>query len=107
MRLRQHHGADGKNLRDGVRFSQPTRTKIARPGRRIEQCGDDDNAQVATENHDRDAARDEADMHQHQKQRAQQQLVRDWVQIGAKLRALPEESGQSAIQAITDAGDDH
>ena len=84
----------------------PAGAEIARSGGGEEYRADHHDANVAAEDQDGDAARDEPLVHEHEKERAEQQLVRNGIEIFAQSRALVQNAREQAVEAIADAGQD-
>ena len=105
--LRQHNRRYREDLSQRICLAQYAGGEISRACRSVQQSRNDDDANVSTEDHDSDPHRDQSHMHQYKEERAQQQFVRNGVEIGAKLRALAEDSGWGAVQTIADAGKNH
>jgi hypothetical protein len=80
--------------------------EIAHAETDVEQRGDDENAQVAAKNQDRDTPRHQLLMHEDQEQGAEQELVGHGIQVLADLGLLLEQARGQAIETITESGDD-
>jgi hypothetical protein len=70
----------------------------------VQQRRDDENAEIAAEDQDSDAPGDQPFVHEDEEKRAEQQLVRDWIEILSEQRALMQDARQQPIQPVADTG---
>lgn len=86
-------------------FAVDTGAEITHAQTDVEKRSNDENAQVATKNQDRDAPWHQPLMHEHQEQGAEQELVGHGIEILADLGMLLEHSCGQAIEAVAESGD--
>ena len=104
--LLDEHDGEAEDLNDSVEFAEQAGAEVAQGASGEEQGGDEQDAEVAAEDEDRDVTRHEVHVGEHEEERAEQQLVGDGVQILAEGGALREPSGEEAIEAVREAGED-
>src|ERR1041385_6562136 len=101
MQERQGHADD---LRCRIGLAKPAWPEDLHDSCRVEQRANDQNNDVAAEDQDRYRPADDVRNREHQKHRAQEQLVGDRVQILAQRCFLLQYAGQEAVQSISDSG---
>jgi hypothetical protein len=104
--LEQHHKENGRDLGTGVGFAEDARAEIAKSGDSIEHGAGGQDRDIAAEHHDRVFPRNLVEDGEHEKQGAQQKLVRDRVEILAKQGLLVETAREEAVKPIADSGQD-
>src|ERR1700722_2853594 len=100
------HCRERDNLGQGVGLAVNTGTKIPHSNADIQDRGNDQNAKVAPKYQHCYPPADEAFVVQHQKHCAQQQLVRDRVEVLPEHGALMQQSCQQSVKAIGDSSEE-
>jgi len=100
VKLAKEHRQEGNNLRQRIGLAEDARLEVAQANAGIKNGGDHHNSQVSPKYQDRDAAGDKALVMQHEKQCAEQEFVRDRIEVLSKDSPLLQPSGEEAIQAI-------
>ena len=104
--LMQDDDGDRCNLGYGVGLSKDAWTKLPSSGNRIKDGGYKKDANIAPEDQDSDGPWHQALIHKDQKQCAEQQFVRDGIEILAEYGSLFENASQDAIECVSQAGTD-
>lgn len=100
--VKDHH-RHGQHLGKRVDLAERTWLKVAAARHGVQNRGDKENAEIAAENQYCDPHRHQPLMKQHEKQRAQQQLVRNRIQIFAQHRALLQGPRNQSVERIRNA----
>src|SRR5258705_4524182 len=103
---KQHDEEYSGNLGEGIHFAKNAGPEIAQPGGRVEYGAHAQNANIAAEHDYGVSPLDEMENRQHHEQHAQQQFVRDRVQILANACLLMQLARQEAVEQIRQSGDD-
>jgi len=98
--LAEEHGGDGKDLGEGIGLAKDAGVKLAPASGRIKQGRNQQNTHIPAEDQHSDGDGHQLLVHQHEKQRAEEQLVGYRVEIGAEHGALLEEAREHAIEGI-------
>src|ERR1039457_2230531 len=98
--LCQNNEENSSDLTTSVQLAINTGPEVAKPDRGIQNHGGGHDAQVAAEHQDGVLPRDLPDKRKHQKQRTQQQLVGDWVQILPKQGLLVQGPRQKSVEGV-------
>src|SRR5205807_3872652 len=106
MCLHQHNEENGTDLRNRVGLAEDTGAEISQTCDREQHSASGENGNVAAENQHRILPRDLMQNRKHEKHRAQQELVSDWIQILSEQCLLVECAGKQSVQAIAEAGND-
>ena len=104
--LRQHDEEHGRNLAEGACLAEDAGAKVAHAHRRVQHDAGGDDDQVAAEDDDGVLPGNLLHERQHEKQRAEQQLVGNGIEILAKHRLLIQHARQQPIESIAESGDD-
>jgi hypothetical protein len=104
--LADQDGEERQDLCTGTCFAINAGAEVAHPEADIEEGRDDEDTKIAAKHQDGHASRDELLMHEHKKERAEEELVGDRIEVLTDLGLLLEHPGSKAIQAVTKAGDD-
>ena len=104
--LRQHDEEHGRNLAEGTRLAEDAGAKVAHANRRVQHDTGGDDDEVAAEHDDGVLPGNLLDERQHKKQRAEQQLVGDGIEILAQHGLLIQHARQQPIESIAESGDD-
>ena len=97
---------DGGNLGDGVDFAKDAGLELSSADGGIENCGDNQDPDISTEDQDGDASRHEAFVHKHEEEGAEEEFVGNRVEVLSEDGALFEEARQGAIEGVGEAGYD-
>jgi len=96
----EQHKEDGGDLRKCVRFAEDAGAEVAQPGDSIKQRANYQDGNVAAENQYGKFPGNFVQDGEHQKHRAQQQLVGDGIEILSQDGLLFEGASQQAIESI-------
>lgn len=100
--MQQHDGHSG-DLSYGIGFSEDAGAELSPIRDCIKDRGDEENADVPAEDQNRDSCRHEALIHKDQKQRAEQEFVRYGVQVLAQHCPLFQDTGEHAVECVSEA----
>jgi hypothetical protein len=92
-------------LREGIGFAENAGAKIAQAGNHEQHAADQQDGNVAAENHDRIFPGNHAFDREHKKHGAHQQFVGDGVEILAEQGLLMQGAGQQSVEAVAHAGE--
>src|SRR6266446_6317163 len=104
----QQSKEDRRHLSQSVRFAEDAGTKVFQAGDHEEHSTDQQNRDIAAEDHNRELPWHERSVlnGEHQEHGAHEQLVGDGVEILSELRLLMESASQQAIETVADSGQD-
>ena len=101
--LLDQHDSQADDLHQGVQLAQQAGAEVAQGAGGKEQGGDEQDSKVAAEDQHGDIARHQVHVGEDEKQRAEQELVGDGVEILAEASALGEPSSEQAVEAVAEA----
>lgn len=104
--LAEHDRGESEDLREGVGLTEGAGLEVADRGCGVKDGGHDEDAEIAGEDENRDAAGDEGFVMEDEEQGAEQELVDHRVEILAEQSALVKDAGEEAIEGIGEAGED-
>ena len=104
--LFDEHDGQAEDLDYGVELAEQTGAEVAQGAGGEEQRGDEQDAEVAAEDEHRDIARHQVHVGEHEEEGAEEQLVGNGVEVLAEGGALGEPSGEQAVEAVGEAGED-
>src|ERR1700685_687531 len=99
---RKEHGGD---LREGIGFAKDAGAQIAQSGDGKQHGTGGQDGNIAAEHQHRKLPRNLVQDRQHQKHGAQQELVRDGVEILAEQSLLVQFAGQQTVEAVAESRD--
>src|SRR5664280_3666831 len=98
--LCQDNEENSRDLTTGVQLAINAGPEVAKPDRGIQNDGGGHDAQVAAEHQAGVLPRDLLDERKHEKQRTQQQLVGDWIQILPQHGLLVQGPCQQSVEGV-------
>jgi len=102
--LLEDNDRDGGDLRNCVCLPQDAGSELATTRNGIHHCGNQQDTDVASKHQHGHGGGHQAFMHQDKEESAQQQLVRDGVEIMAEDRALLQHASEDPIESIGKPG---
>lgn len=103
--LKQHHKQNRRDLSQGVAFAKNAGTKITQACDCIEHSANQQDADVAAEDQDREFPGNEVDHGEHEKDCAQQHLVGNGVQVLAEQGLLMQAARKQAVESVAETGE--